>query len=421
MKNTKIIRILLFPLLFCAGVLLLKSCKKNDSVSHEISTIEQFTAHKNISNAALEKVIADIKLQLAQKDFSSDFIKWHGQPLWDKALDLEKNSTNFILLIPTQKNNNIETFIAARLKDGKFTYEMHRRSSLEKKIIEPSSMNINRAFHQSILAYFNNTIMGKVDNIEQLATNITAKNSVTSNGPQPDIYIQICYNAGYCGPDACPAGTPEGTVCCTTRQVCVTLWYNDDGGGGVGGDPGGGGNGGPPPTPCPTANWYTENPPPPGGGGIGGGGDPCGSGSCESLFNQIQNLPVSEDRSSVVSQQTGRKRTDTKIWKFHTTLAPTPLLLAPYHFFSIDTLTVEQDNNDIWRFTSLKHVGKYEEGVAGGLSISCENLSAIPYISPTGLEARMLLTYNIRQSLVCSGFPLSINPAFSSTSPIWRP
>ena len=75
---------------------LLKSCKKNDSVSHEASMFEQFTAHKNIGNTALEKVIADIKVQLAQKDFSSDFIKWHGQPVWDKALNLEKNSTNFI-------------------------------------------------------------------------------------------------------------------------------------------------------------------------------------------------------------------------------------------------------------------------------------------------------------------------------------
>lgn len=421
MKNTKIIKWLMAPLLIIAGILLLKSCKKNDAVSHELSMTEQFTAHKNVNNAALEKVITDIKIQLAQKDFTSDFIKWHGQPLWDKAITLKKNSTNFIVLIPTQKDNNIETFIAARLKDDRLTYEMHRRTAMDKKITEPSWMNITNRFRQTILGYFNNSILGKVDNTDIPPVSALVKSSASSNGIHPDNYIQLCFNSGYCGPDACPPDSPEGGVCCITRLECVNVWYDDDGGPGI--DPGpGGGGGNPPPDPCPTANWYTENPPAPGGGGGGiGGGDPCGSGNCGSLFNQVQNLPVSEERSSVSKQYTKETRTDTKIWKFHTMFAPTPLLMSPYSFYSIDTLSVVKDINDKWYFTSLKHVGKFEEGVVGGLSVSCDNLTAIPYISPNGLEARMNLTYNIRQSLICSGFPLSVNMDYSSTSPIWHP
>lgn len=298
MKKTFIIKSVFIYLPCCFALLLYFSCKKNDNKSFETAAILQFTNHTSSNNAALEKTIANIKMQLAQKDFSSDFVKWHGQPLWDKAVTLQKDPLNFIQLIPTQKNNTIETFIAVRLKDSRFTFELHRRSAMVKKITEPSLMNIGDEFRETILGYFNNNILGNIDNTKQLPGISKAKKTAAQNEILPDTYIQFCYNVGYCGPDACPPNTPEGTVCCITQRVCVNVWYNDGGGigggglggGGLGGGGGGAGGGGnPPPTPCPTSNWYSLNPTPVGGGGSGGA-DPCGgsSGTCFQSTEQAQ-------------------------------------------------------------------------------------------------------------------------------------
>jgi hypothetical protein len=170
MKKT-LIKTYVLLLFICIATILIKSCKKKDEHLLESDKIAQFTYHLSRDNNALEMVIKNIKLQLAQKDFSANFIKWHGQPLWDKAVTVQKDAVNYILLIPTQKNNNIETFIAARLKDSKFEYELHRRTAMEKNLTEPSVMKITGAIRQHILAYFNNSILGKTDQFTVLPNN----------------------------------------------------------------------------------------------------------------------------------------------------------------------------------------------------------------------------------------------------------
>ena len=159
-------------LLSALAVLLLvirlqQSCKKQDNSSQGLSkTATAFLNHPNTGDNELEKVIANIGAQLLEHDFSTDFILWHGQPLWDKAVKIKTGTADFYLYIPTKKDNNrIETFFIATCKNNVFSYEMHRRSALNFKLKEYTSFNYSPKDYAKILAYFDSKVLNRKDTL----------------------------------------------------------------------------------------------------------------------------------------------------------------------------------------------------------------------------------------------------------------
>lgn len=409
-----------------AAVLVLNGCKKNTADLSASPQVEQMLAHK-AGNAATEKVITNLRLQLQKKDYSADFLKWHGQPLWDDALTLKKDDNNFILLVPAKKNNTIASFIAARLKEGKYEFELHRRSALQKNLEEYSAMNINAEKSQVLLSYFTNKLLNKVDNVPYDLYNSLQANTKTSNtgnnNPSPDNYITICWNVGYCGPDACPPGSPEGGVCCTTHQVCQSFWFSDDGGGlgggcpscppgGGGGNPGGGGgNPG-----CGGANgvWYSESPTP----------CPGDNGDCSSVLNNVTSLPQNTDISTIKKVIDDETQNVTKVWMFHFIFVNTPTMWMNYNYLSKESGTIKKvsagpwpPDFTYWIWQSLSHVSTSSEGSGFGLTATLQDVSATPIIN--GDYAKMQLNYTIKLAANCQGIPMDKYIPGSSTSKDW--
>jgi hypothetical protein len=355
---------------------ILPGCKKNGALDDGIPPEKPFLPAKATGNTALSAIISDLKNQFAQKDYSADFINWHGQPLWDKAIELKKDAANAIVLIPTSKADNIETFIAARVKDGTVVYELHRRKVVDANVPEPSGMGINAVFTRGMLAYFNNSIYNKVDQVPD-AVYYTLIHAAQSNGeaaPSADkmVTVTICYNVGYC--TDCPN---EPQVCCYTKKVCTTITY-DDGTGviiiGTGGGPGGGGPGpgpGPGPVGCsPTqSSWYSENPVP----------APCEDVNCDqATYNLINGTrPASIESSETTISETAEERT--KLYKW--------ICLINYGGWGLISrekgIHKKIDNPDParqWEWKALDHVSLKKYGWTLGGTVETQCTSWLPTI-----------------------------------------
>jgi hypothetical protein len=378
---------------------IVQGCKKNGALDNSNPSIQSFLPAKTQANSAIATVVNDLESKLLQKDYSADFISWHGQPLWDKAIQLKKGEADAVFLIPVSKNSNISAFIAASIKDGTVTYELHRRKAVEANVHEASGLNINPIFIRGMLAYFNYSIYNKVDQVPDAVYYALQKEvpGNTATGTAAEKVVTFCYNVGYC--TDCP-GLPE--VCCYTKKVCVSIWYDDSGGGiivggGTGGGPHGGGNPGGNPGNCtPTqSTWYSDAPAP----------DPCQDVSCDqAAYNLINGTSaVSIDLSETTISETQEERTKVYEW----------ICLVNYGGWRVVSTEkgVHKKINDLdpnkqWEWVSLEHQGIDKKGVTigGSVEVTC------PSNTPTlGIyNAVMDLKLNIVYSAVCKGSPLTI-------------
>ena len=151
--------------------LLFSSCKKQltdqtgiDSTSPQI---EAFLKLPESPSPELKIITGNLRKELIKNNFIPDFLNWHGQPLWDKAIDVKVNADNFSLYIPTKKENadNISTYFIATYRKGHVLYEMHRRSSLNTNTKEPTIFNYTKRDFAKTLAYFDDIILNKKDTI----------------------------------------------------------------------------------------------------------------------------------------------------------------------------------------------------------------------------------------------------------------
>ncbi len=237
------------------------SCKKIDSSSQikiDVS-IDAFLAFPQNSSPELKLIVADLRKQLSRKNFAGQFQLWHGIPLWDKAIKLKKSDKEFItLLIPTLKNGEIVTFIAASIKpDAKVVFELHRQSSIDNNLLEYSYIKINPRKAKSYLALF------KILNTEGQAgyqTPITPNSLVDDDCSFTWWQWQIC-------PPSFSKNADDSTgenATISIPQYCWVQhtyeWPNCEPG--TGNPPGGGGGGGgcsncPLPPDCPDPLWYS--------------------------------------------------------------------------------------------------------------------------------------------------------------------
>jgi hypothetical protein len=330
-------------------------CKKNNELQSSSPAAENFLPASPSASKAINTVVSNLESEFLQNDYRADFINWHGQPLWDKAIELKKDAANAIVLIPTSKAGNIEAFIAARLKDGAVVYELHRRSAVEANVPEPSGMGINAVFTRGMLAYFNNSIYNKVDQVPAAtyaALQKAAANNNNGNGTAAGrmVTVTICYNVGYCADCIGPEGVQ---VCCYTQKVCTTITYDDGtgggiiiiGGGGIGGG-GTGGDGGPGPVGCsPTqSSWYSENPAP----------APCEVSNCEAKLYEFANAgkPVSGSVTEVTESETQSEMNKSYNWKIYS--AVTWGLLS-YEKAVLEKVYYPSSGQNLWEYKSFVH------------------------------------------------------------------
>ena len=149
--------------LFCSLLTVFNSCRKLDiDAPDDPKLVEAF--FKLPANAGNEEklLVSTLKNQFATNNGASNFLSWHGQPLWANAVKATQDSRNFTLIIPTKKEGNdfIQTFFFARCINGRFHYEMHRQSSLINKLPEPSTRGVKPEGADLLFAYFNKAVLG---------------------------------------------------------------------------------------------------------------------------------------------------------------------------------------------------------------------------------------------------------------------
>lgn len=230
-------------------------------------TTNDFLKHSS-QDSNLEMVIADIQKQLAQYDFSNDFIGWHGIPLWDNAIEIKGNNEEFTFYVPTKKiyENDIATFFIVGYHHGSFHYELHQRNL--RSFHTSGAFGLTRDKCEKLFYYLDYTVLNKKDTIF-LRTIKTGRNihsqipSLTGKGIEINL-ISVCFWITHeyeCDPLPKPAGFASLTTeyCYWDEQVCIDIDGEGGGGGSGGGGTGGGGGGGG----CPWYNPTCSGPPAP--------------------------------------------------------------------------------------------------------------------------------------------------------------
>ncbi|MBS1495975.1 MAG: hypothetical protein JSU03_11010 [Bacteroidetes bacterium] len=234
----------------------------------------EFFKLSDSSNFELTLVKQDLQKQFANTNAVDSFLKWHGQPFWAYAILYKKDNNHFKFFIPTKKDNvnKITTFFIADYSNGKISYEMHRRSSLNNGWAEQSRYNYkpfdcakiityfdNAVLHRTDTIFLNNSLDGQYNSILPVVPPTAATTSPLAN-PQQNTYGEFCWDVYI---PCTPVSTTNASIRCFHTVTYCQLVDIDDGDGGGGGAPptGGGGSGG-------------GSTPPSGGGGSGGGNDP---------------------------------------------------------------------------------------------------------------------------------------------------
>lgn len=404
-------------LTICLMLCLLQGCNNNlgferkDDLSATALSPKGFsdigTAISTSGKPFLELVITDFDTQLLQKDFGSNFTNWHGQPLWDKALVLEKDKANAVVLVPTSKDSDIAAFIAATVKDGVVNYELHRRSAIKDKVVEPTLLKINYITSQLLLAYFNNIVHGKVDEVDQDAY-YTALNSTPPSIEQASrVQLnQICWNVGYC--EDCP-GSP--TVCCYTTKVCVSIWYDDGisgiGNGGTSGPVNSGSgsgtsnpdlSGNPGPGPCSSQrdSWYSQR----------AEGYDCSD--CQNIHNSTtaQNILINETTISETSEER------TKMYKYKIVQGAFSLWYVTCTLKGVHKKVNNPDPNLQWEWKSLEKISHGLIGGTVGGSIEIESCIGTPTLGR--YNAFMDMETVMKFSAACKGSPFAYSNPYRS-------
>lgn len=265
----------LFSLYLFIGIIIsifYSSCTKFDSNSNNLdsqSSSEIFLKTNYNVSPELKLVLNELRNQLNKNDFASQFIGWHGLPKWGKAIKLNKNENNYsILIIPTFKNAEIASFIAASIfSDGKVKFELHRQTSIINNIPEYSYVGIDRGFSIKIFSILN--FSDKEEFKSTMINSGSNSNSYVNNECQDCWFeYEICSNnASFIKDSITQNSAPVPAPYCWYEH-CYTWPGCDPTGGGSEPPPTGGGGGGcsncPPPPDCPDPLWYSfvpiENP-----------------------------------------------------------------------------------------------------------------------------------------------------------------
>lgn len=116
------------------GILALTSCKKEDIAQTETTKaqIEQLLQLPTEAGPALQATAANLRTQLQHHDFSAEFLRLHGQPLWEKAIKKGKTADRYMLYVPTRlpQQNSISSFFTVSYQNGQFTYRLYPRAAM---------------------------------------------------------------------------------------------------------------------------------------------------------------------------------------------------------------------------------------------------------------------------------------------------
>ena len=248
-------------LFLCLLVVLFDSCRKNYDAQANIFTTGQVNNFFKLPAGTTPEtriVVAEMQKQLKAQDVNN-FLNWHGQPIWDKAVKLDSKKENSITyLIPIAKEKQITAFFGATvMPTGKILFEMHRQSTQVDKAKEYSYANIGLKRSSFFLNYFNG-----------VPTQPKEVEAISSTG-ENNFAVMVCWwesnqvECNYFNPTDSTAGI-IAPPCFEWREICIPIGSDDTPGGGGGG--GGGGCTTCPP-PCPTDDpWFSLVPPegPPG-------------------------------------------------------------------------------------------------------------------------------------------------------------
>lgn len=121
--KTALTKNILSVFLVLTAFLVFQSCKKVDvqnSPTENLQTEDFYKVNDKVPKE-VRMIIAQMKTELGSNDVL-DFIRWHGQPIWNKVLATSVNrSSQSTYAIPIQKNGEITGFLAARIKGSEKT------------------------------------------------------------------------------------------------------------------------------------------------------------------------------------------------------------------------------------------------------------------------------------------------------------
>jgi hypothetical protein len=129
-------RLQLVCLLLLTGLMALTGCKKDQltqPAAPDESQIAQLLQLPADAGPALLSTTDHLRNQLLQKDYSADFLRRHGLPLWGKAIQTGDGAGDFMLYVPTQLPGQSEPsgFFAVRRRSGQFGYRLFARADVE--------------------------------------------------------------------------------------------------------------------------------------------------------------------------------------------------------------------------------------------------------------------------------------------------
>lgn len=136
MKKTMHLTRLCFikPLTVLFSLWTFSGCKKEIVLPVNIKNVavENMLQLPTDANTTLLAITNNLRTQLRQQDFSSEFIRLHGQPLWDKAIKKGKKGEDYVLFVPTQLAgvNNLASFFTACYREGQFSYQLYPRAAM---------------------------------------------------------------------------------------------------------------------------------------------------------------------------------------------------------------------------------------------------------------------------------------------------
>ncbi len=263
-----------YTIIIAMAVFIQFACKKTYNASYFPSgdKLPAFLQLPINADTNLNLLIGDLNKQLQKNNFSAEFVKLHGQPLWQHAITVKKDYEHLTFYIPTQKSagSSINSFFIATYNQGKWSYEIHQRSMLDSKQKEPTSLHYSKADYAKILAYFNYKILDKKDTLKSIFPDQSALNTSKIINPQQNgsngKMITVCTWITETIPCGLKTNESNWTIpkCYHDVYTCFSFEDGSGGSGGTGnGDPGsggGGGNGDTPTPPCQQNKWYDPVP-----------------------------------------------------------------------------------------------------------------------------------------------------------------